>query len=488
MRSGPASRSLHAVRSKDPPAKKTETIIEDLYRSSNADHGGRGNSKVNSPPSPQPSAPGVLTPSRIASIYLVAAFAWFLITDEVIGHVFAIPIDLLILRGAMFIAVTALFLYFLVTRYRNDLNRSNAELEESTARANTYFESAVEGIIGVDENGRILRANATIERLFGYSPAELIGKPMETLVPERLRRLHERHRDKYFQEPRSRPMGLGLDLVGKRKDGSEFPIEVSLSFVQTDNGRLVIAFVTDITERLALEREARRGQTLATLGMVAAGIVHEINNPIGIISSRAELLLADADSRGLSPELKADLEVLHRNALRVGRISQGLLTLARQEPKHFAAIDINNVVEDALLLVSKQMNKDGIRIETALDPSLPRVSGDSTALEEVIINLLLNAKEAMAGAGVIRVETEYAHESNDRVSIVVIDHGPGIPMDEVQRLFDPFFSTKTTGLGIGLWLSKRIIREHRGEIAVESAMGKGTRFLIHLPTGESQPQ
>jgi PAS domain S-box-containing protein len=426
-------------------------------------------------------AAGGLTPLRIAGIYLIGGFTWFLVTDEVIRRLFSIPIHLLIIRGAVFIATTAVVLYFLVRRYQNNLSRYNATLLESTERANTYFESAAEGIIVVDHKGSIVRINGTVEKLFGYSAAEIVGKPIQTLVPNSMRKLHEQDPGKFFEKPHSGPMGLGLDPIGRRKDGTEFPIEVNLSVVDSDKGLLAVAFLTDVTERRALEHEARRGRTLATLGMVAAGIVHEINNPISIISSRAELLLADGDAAALSPELRADLEVLHRSALRVGRISQGLLKLARQGPKTFTAIDINNVIEEALLLVSRQMGKEGIRIETGLEPSPPRVYGDSTALEEVIINLVMNAREAAAVGGTIRVETQTVHASGARMRIVVADNGPGIPADEIERLFDPFFSTKAKGVGIGLWLSKRIIQEHRGDIVVESEKGKGTRFLIHLP-------
>ena len=429
----------------------------------------------------QPFSPSVLTPLRIAIIYLTGAFAWFLITDEAIGHIFAVSIDLLLVRETLFIVVTALLLYFLVVRYITDIERSNAALQESTAHANAYFESAVEGIISIDDKGLVMRANRTVEKLFGYSPTELIGRPIEVLVPERLRTVHEQHRHQFFRQPRPRPIGSGLTVVGRRKDGSELPIEVSLTVAQLGQGRMVIAFVADISERLALEHEARRGQTLTTLGMVAAGIVHEINNPLGIIASRAELLLENSDPGILSSELKADLEVLRHNALRVGRISQGLLTLARHGPKAFTTIDMNAVIEDALLLVSRQMTKEGIHIETALEPLLPRVSGDPTALEEVIINLLVNARQAIGGGGSVRIRTEHLQQAAGQVRIIIADDGPGIPTDTIERLFDPFFTTKATGLGIGLWLSKRILREHRGDIAVESVIGKGTRFLIHLP-------
>jgi PAS domain S-box-containing protein len=437
---------------------------------------------MESPP-PEQKPRSRLTPFSIGVTYIVAGGAWFLITDEVINRFLSIPIPvhLLFARAAVFILVTAVLLYYLVRRLATDLSRSNAELQESTARANAYLESAVEGIVSVDDEGVTVSANPAIEKLFGYTRHELIGRSIEILIPERVRTLHMQHRARYFESPRSRPMGLGLDLVGRRKDESEFPIEVSLSFVQTEKNRLVIAFVSDITERRVLEREVRRNQTLATLGVVAAGIVHEINTPIGIISSRAEFLLAEADSRNVAADLRDDLEVLHRNAVRVGRISQGLLTLASHEHNAWSSVSINDVIENALLLVSKQMSKEGVRIESVLDPALPQVFGDPTAIEEVLINLFVNAREAMPGGGTIRIETRTATDPSGRVRIIVADQGPGIPVAEAARLFDPFFSTKETGMGIGLWLSKRIIREHQGAIEVESEPGKGTRFLISLP-------
>jgi PAS domain S-box-containing protein len=425
---------------------------------------------------------GNLTPFRIAVGYVVIGGCWFLVTDEVINRLVSIPVHLLFARTVIFILVTAVPLYYLVNRLATDLFRSNAELSESTARANIYLESAVEGIVSVDDQGNILSANPAAQQLFGYSRGELVGQPIEILIPERLNSRHRSQRAQYFEAPRSRRMGLGLDLSGKRKNGSEFPVEVSLSFVQTDKGRLAVAFVTDITERRALEREARRGQTLAALGLVAAGIVHEINTPIGIISSRAEFLLTEAEgSGGLASDFREGLEVIHRNALRVGRITQGLLNLARHEHTAWSSLNINDVIESVLLLVAKQMSKDGIRIETVLDPAIPRVNGDLTAIEDVMINLFVNARDAMPGGGTIKIKTEIAGNPPDGVRIIVADQGAGVPSEQIPRLFDPFFSTKDKGLGVGLWLTRRIVAEHQGTIDVKSELGKGTQFLVVLP-------
>jgi two-component system, cell cycle sensor histidine kinase and response regulator CckA len=430
-------------------------------------------------PRPDNNPVGNLTPFRIAIGYVVIGGCWFLVTDEVINRLVSIPVHLLFARTAIFIVVTAVPLYYLVNRLATDLFRSNADLRESTARANTYLESAVEGIVSVDDQGNILSANPAAQQLFGYSRGELVGQPIEILIPERLNSRHRSHRAQYFEAPRSRRMGRGLDLFGKRRNGSEFPVEVSLSFARTDKGRLAVAFVTDITERRALEREARRGQTLAALGLVAAGIVHEINTPIGIISSRAEFLLTEGS--GLASDFREGLDVIHRNALRVGRITQGLLNLARHEHKAWSSLNINDVIESVLLLVAKQMSKDGIRIETALDPAIPRVNGDLTALEDVMINLLVNARDAMPGGGTIKIKTEIAGNPPGGVRIIVADQGAGVQSEQIPRLFDPFFSTKDKGLGVGLWLTRRIVAEHQGTIDVKSEPGKGTQFLVVLP-------
>src|SRR5579872_7325641 len=159
---------------------------------------------------PEPRPRSNLTPFRIAVTYVIAGGAWFLITDEVINRTFSIPIHLLFARTVIFILVTAILLYYLVYRLATDLFRSNAELQESTARANTYLESAVEGILSVDDHGVIVGANPTIEKLFGYRRDQLMGRAVEILIPDRLRTLHERHRAKFFEAPRSRPMGPSL--------------------------------------------------------------------------------------------------------------------------------------------------------------------------------------------------------------------------------------------------------------------------------------
>jgi PAS domain S-box-containing protein len=345
--------------------------------------------------------------------------------------------------------------------------------------ARAVFESASEGILIVDRSGVIVMANARMEGLFGYTRAELVGRPVEVLVPERAREAHRAYRDGFAAAPSIRPMGHGRDLAGRRKDGSEFPVEISLSFTETPNGTLFIAFVTDITQRVAVDRSTRQAERLAAVGQLAAGIAHEINNPVGIMSSRIELMLIEAKERGLPEAVVDDLRVLHRHAMRVTEIASKLLTFAREAPAERQPVDVNAVVEDALSLVDRQLGRSGIRVQSHLAPGLAPVLGQANALQQVVLNLVSNAGQALGDHGTIRVTT--SEDGAGHLIVEVADDGPGIPPDALPHVFDPFFTTKPTGTGLGLSVTYGIVRDHGGTIEVASTVGRGATFTVTLP-------
>ncbi len=348
-----------------------------------------------------------------------------------------------------------------------------------------YFRAASESLIIVDGQGLIVEANPKTWQLFGYAKGELVGQPIEVLIPERLREQHRKDREGYMTAPRSRPMGIGMNLAGRRKDGSEFPVEVALTYAPaTPRGDLIVAAVIDITERLALEREARRAETLTSLSSAAAGIAHDLNNPLSVVLSRAELLMG-TPKEALTPEtVQEDLNVIHRQAQRASRIVSGFLELSRHGPKLSASVNLNDLVDKALLLMGDQMRKTGIAVTLALDSNLPAVTGDAVGLERVLINLLSNAREAMPGGGSIMIESGPMPERPGWLRLSVADNGPGIDSEALGKIFELLYTTKPGGTGLGLWLSRRIVHEHKGKLEVRSELGKGTTFTLVFPAAE----
>ena len=359
-------------------------------------------------------------------------------------------------------------------------------LRRSEATSRAFLESASESIVITSAAGAIVRINDKAEKMFGYERAELIGQPVEVLIPRRAREAHVAHRAGYMAAPRVRSMGRGLDLAGVRKDGTELPVEVSLSFVETDDGIRAIAFVTDISERLAFQRAARQADKLAALGTLSAGIAHEINNPIGIITSRVEVMLLEAEGEELPAELRKDLEVILRHARRVASITQGLLSFARQSSGVRAAVNLNRIVEEILQLVRRDMDRARVQVTLRRDEALPEIVADANAIGQVLLNLLTNARRAMPdGGGEITIETAYDPKARS-VRLIVRDTGSGIAPDVLPKIFDPFFTTKPDGTGLGLSVSHGIIHDHQGSVDVESLVGKGTTFTVTLPVDASR--
>jgi PAS domain S-box-containing protein len=370
---------------------------------------------------------------------------------------------------------------------------SDAALKKSEATARAVLESATEGILLIDATGRITLVNGAAERMFGYDPAELLGQPLEILLPDRIRDAHHEHRARYFAGPRVRPMGSGLDLAGRRKDGTEFPVEISLSYVRSSEGMSAMALITDITERKRIEAQlVRQRETvyqtekLAALGTLSAGIAHEMNNPLGIITSRIEIMLLDAEESHLPAQMLEDLQVLHRATERVARIATNLRSFARQTPREHAQLSLNAVVEETLLLMQKPLEVDGIRLVTILHPDLQPILGDASTLQQVLLNLVTNAREAMAGGGEIRIETGPVAGRGGWVRVVIADTGPGISPEDLSKVFDPFYTTKRTGTGLGLSVSYGIVQDHHGTVDVQSVPGRGTTFVLAFPAAPGE--
>ena len=343
----------------------------------------------------------------------------------------------------------------------------------------SVVESLQEGVAALDRDGRVVAWNQALERCWGVPAGQLLGRSFFEAFPGAAQAPWT---DPLRQLLRGEVAALTLHAVGHTTPHrGGVVVNLKGSLLREAGGIAgAVLLVEDITERVALERSARQVEKLAGLGTLAAGVAHELNNPIGVITSRIELMLLDAETRPLPADLREDLEVLHRHAQRVARISQNLLSFARQAPRERRPVDLNQVVEDTLLLAEKAVARTGVTITRRLATSLPPLLGDPNALEQVILNLLTNARDALGGTGEIVVETQAAVDGHG-VRLVVHDSGPGIPPDVLPRVFDPFFTTKSEGTGLGLSISYGIVRDHDGTVDVQTGEGRGTRFVLTFP-------
>jgi PAS domain S-box-containing protein len=365
-------------------------------------------------------------------------------------------------------------------RERTAVARLSGDMRTREQFIRSVIESLGEGLVTLDLEGRVSGWNRAVEERYGIAASEVIGQRFLDRFPS------------YAQE------GLGAPLERLlRGEIEDFTLEGLVHetlhrgpVIQNLRGTLLrqggqpagaVLLIQDITEHVQLERSARQSEKLAALGTLAAGLAHELNNPIGVISSRIEIMLLDAESRPLPEECAEDLRVLHRHAQRVARIAHGLLSFARQSSGQRGPVDLNHLVEETLLLIEKQIGKYGIAVKRQLAPDLPPVWGDGNALQQVMVNLLTNARDALAQGGEIVVRTGPAPGQAGAARLVVSDTGPGIPPDVLPRIFDPFFTTKSEGTGLGLAISYGIVREHKGTVDVQSRPGEGTTFVLTFP-------
>ena len=363
------------------------------------------------------------------------------------------------------------------------------------------LEAAPDAMIGVDAAGSIVFANGQAEMLFGYPRAQLLGETIEMLVPERYRGEHPERRAGYAVEPRTRPMGAGLELFGRRKDGSEFPAEISLSSIETESGTLATAAVRDVSERAesererALQRELDRSRRLESVGQLAGGIAYDFNNILGIILNYAEFVADDLDDE--SPAQK-DVEEIRRAAERAAALTRQLLIFSRREVAKPEVLYLRDVVADLENLLRRALG-ERIGLKTKFGDERLAVEMDPGQLEQVLVNLAVNARDAMPDGGrlVVEVESveldsEYAQmhpetEPGPYVRLKVSDTGVGMDNETAERAFEPFFTTKSEGTGLGLATVYGIVTGVGGRIDVYSEPGVGTTVKVHLPASDRAP-
>jgi PAS domain S-box-containing protein len=364
-------------------------------------------------------------------------------------------------------------------------------------------ESAPNAIVMVNQKGDIAMVNSQTEKLFGYHRDELIGQAADILVPNKVRDAHPRYRADFFAYLEAQPMGTGQDLYGLRKDGSEFPVEIGLNPIEMDEGTWVLSAIVDITERKRAEEERKRleaqmqhAQKLESLGVLAGGIAHDFNNLLVSILGNAGLALME-----LAPESPARRSVqgIEAAALRSAELTKQLLAYSGKGRFLIQPLNLSLLVEEMAHLLKISISKTTV-FRTRLANNLPAIEGDAAQIQQVVMNLIINASEALGGnigdivvsTGVIDADRAYLsetfldeHQPEGRyVYLEVTDTGCGMDKETRSRIFDPFFTTKFTGRGLGLAAVLGIVRGHGGAIKLYSEPGQGTAFKVLFPSSE----
>jgi PAS domain S-box-containing protein len=367
-------------------------------------------------------------------------------------------------------------------RLYQSLQRKADEYERLKEFSENIVESIHVGILAADLNDRVESWNSQMEKLTGVARADALGRSLAALLPPDLCQLLEPSRGEsglqsiyqYYFAPREATLNIATaPLVAK--DGARI-------------GRLII--FDDVTDRAELERRLVQADKLSSIGLLAAGVAHEVNTPLAVISTYAQMLAKQI----AGDEQKAPLvEKITRQTFRASEIVNALLNFSRvAPPTEYVAVDLNKVIREAVSLVEHQFTRTGIVVNLALEDCLGAVKGSPGKLQQVILNLVMNARDAMPGGGALRIESSRVE---GQVRVTVADTGAGIPPHVLPRIFDPFFTTKNDatltpegarrGTGLGLAVSYGIVREHGGEIEVESTVGQGTRFVLTFPLYDS---
>ncbi|MFT7520213.1 MAG: two-component system cell cycle sensor histidine kinase/response regulator CckA, partial [Kiritimatiellia bacterium] len=380
--------------------------------------------------------------------------------------------------------------------------RKRAQLAhvESENQLRVVIDSAMDAIVILDGSQNIVLFNAAAERMFGFAAAEMLGQPLDRLIPASRREAHHGHIDRMAVTP---IMGVTMgrmrdEITALRADGTDFPIEVSISTIYSGETPLYVGVARDITvrkrdeaERLAMEVHLQQAQRLDSIGQLAGGVAHDFNNMLNVILVTAELALENVSP---GDELHGDLIEILTAAQRSAGLTRQLLAFARQEAIAPKVLNLNSTIEGMLSMLRKVIGED-LQLIWAPETMLGHVMMDPSQVDQILVNLCLNARDSIAGVGSVSISTSMVtldeatfHGETTSISglfvrLTVSDTGSGMDTSTLQRIFEPFFTTKDTGQGTGLGLSTvyGIVKQNGGAIDVISSPGAGAAFSVFLP-------
>jgi PAS domain S-box-containing protein len=374
---------------------------------------------------------------------------------------------------------------------QNRALRAAADAERAEERFRLVVEGASSAMVMVGPEGRITLVNARTEAVFGYPREELIGVPVETLIPGGLRSQAPDDPGIQSEELETGAPGARRELSGRRKNGEEVPLEAGLTSIRSSEGVFTLASILDITDRKRSELELARQRDemahlsrAAILGELSGSLAHELNQPLSAILSNAQaaqrFMARDPSNLDEVREILKDIVEQDKHA---GEVIRRLRLLLTKGEVNLQTLDLNGVVLDVAKLVRNDLAHQGVTMSTDLAPDLPLVRGDRVQVQQVLLNLVMNGCDAMADVEIPQrlLAVRAGRNGGGFVQVSVADRGCGISPEEFGRLFEPFFTTKSNGLGLGLAVCRSIVEAHEGRLWAESGPGAGATFHFTLP-------
>jgi PAS domain S-box-containing protein len=384
-----------------------------------------------------------------------------------------------------------------------DRKHAEEDLRSSEEKHRVIVEAAHDVVVSMDEKGAIILANPATRRIFGYDPVEIVGKPMTMLMPEMMRKLHESGFRRYLATGKRHLNWQGVEVTAQRKDGQEFPVEVSFGELTSNGHKVFTGFIRDISERKQAEDRLRasernlqmtqaelaRVSRLTTMGELAASIAHEVNQPLTAVINNGSACLRLLAHNNLEPEvLQRALEGIIADGTRASTVLARIRAFIKKEPAEKSELDVNEVIQEALVLAGRELYENQVVPEHHLTTDLPSVLADRVQLQQVLLNLIMNGIEAMAAVTdrprFLGVQSGI-DESGD-VLVAVSDSGPGFGL-ESDRVFNPFFTTKANGMGMGLSISRSLVESHGGRLWAAPNSPHGAVFSFTLPATNGSP-
>ncbi len=374
--------------------------------------------------------------------------------------------------------------------------REESALRYSEENYRLVVETAPDAVISIDESGAILFANPATMRIFGYDPTELIGKPLTILMPEFLRKLHEKGFSRYLATGQRHINWQGTELTALRKNGQDFPVEISFGEVSRDRHKVFTGFIRDISERKQAQQALQMAQTelarvsrLTTMGELAASIAHEVNQPLTAVTNNSSACLRLLAAGNLKPEtLHRALEEIVADGNRASAVVARIRGFIKKEPVEKNRLDMNDVIQEVLALADRELFENRVRLERQLTKALPLVLADRVQMQQVLLNLIMNGIEAMIPVTdqprSLWVESR-VDESGD-ILVAVRDSGTGLG-SAADRVFTPFFTTKANGMGMGLSISRSLVENHGGRLWAMPNSPIGAVFSFTLPVSAGSP-